>query len=140
MKKENMAFSIEPIGYVISALTSQEEAPKQGFEGGPDAWLEIKDEYRDALKGINTGQEIILITWLHLGRRDVLMVHPRDDKKNPLTGVFVTRSQDRPNPVGLHRVRVHQISGLSLRVGPLDALDGTPIVDIKPVLEKSDGA
>ena len=134
--QHTVPFTIEPIGYVRSGLTSQAEAPKQGYEGAPDAWLDIDEAYRDALDGIGAGQELILITWLHRARRDVLAVHPRDDVRNPLTGVFATRSQDRPNPLGLHRVTVREIDGLRLRVGPLEALNGTPLVDIKPVLER----
>jgi tRNA-Thr(GGU) m(6)t(6)A37 methyltransferase TsaA len=133
-------YAVEPIGYVRSSLTSRDEAPMQGFEGAPDAWLEIKEEYRDGLEGIRINQEIILVTWFHLARRDVLRLHPRQDEKNPLSGVFATRSPDRPNPVALHRVAVREISGSGLRVGPLEAVDGTPIVDIKPVLKESEDA
>lgn len=133
-------FSLQPIGFVQSSLKSQAEAPKQGYEGAPDAWIVINEKYRDALNGISVNQEIILITWFHQAQRDILMVHPRDDLRNPLTGVFATRSQDRPNPVALHRVTVYEISGLRLRVSPLEALNGTPVIDIKPVLKRSDDA
>jgi tRNA-Thr(GGU) m(6)t(6)A37 methyltransferase TsaA len=130
-------FTIEAVGAIRSALKSREDAPKQGYEGAPDAWLVIYPAFAAALNGVEVGDEIILVTWFHLGRRDVLEVHPRGDSRNPMTGVFATRSPDRPNPLGLHRVRVLQISGMELRVGPLEALDGTPVVDIKPVLERS---
>jgi tRNA-Thr(GGU) m(6)t(6)A37 methyltransferase TsaA len=135
------ATSLRPIGVVRSSLTARGEAPMQGSEGAPDAWVEIDPAFADALAGIAEGDEVILLTWLHLSRRDVLQVHPRGDRAKPLTGVFATRSPDRPNPIGLHRVRVRAVDGrLRLRVGPLEALDGTPVVDIKPVLESADDA
>jgi tRNA-Thr(GGU) m(6)t(6)A37 methyltransferase TsaA len=110
-------------------------APKQGSEGAPDAWLEIEDWAADGLRGLSAGDEVIVITWLHLADRDVLEVHPRSDPRNPLTGVFATRSPDRPNPLGLHPVLVRAIDGTRLRIGPIEAIDGTPVVDIKPVLK-----
>jgi tRNA-Thr(GGU) m(6)t(6)A37 methyltransferase TsaA len=123
------------IGVVRSPLTTREEAPKQGSEGAPEAWVEIDPAFADALAGVAAGDEVILLTWLHLSRRDVLEVHPRGDPERPLTGVFATRSPDRPNPIGLHRVRVLETDPPArLRVSPLEALDGTPVVDIKPVL------
>lgn len=106
----------------------------QGDEGGPEAWLEISAPAAPGLMGIKAGDELFVLTWLHLARRDVLQVHPRGDPQRPLTGVFNTRSPDRPNPVGLHRVSVLEVGEGRLRVRPLEAIDGTPIVDIKPVI------
>jgi tRNA-Thr(GGU) m(6)t(6)A37 methyltransferase TsaA len=103
-------------------------------KGAPDAWLTVDAAWTDALKGIAAGDELLIITWLHLGQRDVLQVHPRNDERRPLTGVFATRSPDRPNPLGLHRVTVREVAGNRLRIGPIEAIDGTPVVDIKPVL------
>lgn len=105
--------------------------------GAPDAWVEVSPTVAEALEGVATGDEIVLITWLHESRRHVLKVHPRSDKRLRLTGVFATRSPDRPNPLGLHRVRVLEIVGNRLKVGPLEAIDGTPVVDIKCVLPQS---
>jgi len=134
-------FILRPIGTVRSQLTARETAPKQGSEGGPEAWIEIDPAFVDALDGIAAGDEIVLLTWLHLSRRDVLKVHPRGDLENPLTGVFATRSPDRPNPIGLHRVRVLEVAAPArLRVWPLEAVDGTPVVDIKPVLSVAEEA
>lgn len=127
-------YGIRPVGFVRSALVSREDAPRQGREGAPNAWLELEDEVVPCLDGLTVGQEIIVITWLHRAQRDTMKVHPRDDASNPLTGVFATRSADRPNPIGLHRVRILARAGSSLEVGPLEAVDGTPIVDLKPVL------
>ena len=132
------SFSIEPIGFVRSELTRREDAPMQGDEGGPEAWLEFTSQAVPGLMGIQPGDELILLTWLHLAERNVLQVHPRGDQSRPLTGVFATRSPDRPNPVGLHRVKVLEVAGDKFRVVPLEAVDGTPIVDIKPVLSGSD--
>ena len=106
----------------------------QGDEGAPEAWLEITPSAAPGLMGIMVGDELIMLTWLHLAQRDVLQVHPRGDRTRPLTGVFATRSPDRPNPIGLHRVTVLEVAEDKLRVAPLEAIDGTPIVDIKPVL------
>jgi len=106
----------------------------QGSEGAPDAWLEVSPFAAQCLDGLMAGDEIIVITWLHRARRDVLRVHPRSDRRRPLTGVFATRSPDRPNPVGLHRVTVRRVTGSRLRIGPIEAIDGTPVIDIKPVL------
>ena len=125
---------LRPIGVISSALHSRSAAPKQGSEGAPDAWLEVHPWAAVGLRGVAVGDELILITWLHLARRDVFEVHPRSDPRNPLTGVFATRSPDRPNPLGLHPVTVRAVEGRRLLVGPLEALDGTPVVDIKPVL------
>lgn len=131
------SYMIEPIGFVHSELTRLDAAPMQGDEGAPEAWLEFTPAAAQGLMGITVGDELILLTWLHLAQRDVLQVHPRSDLNRPLTGVFVTRSPDRPNPIGLHRVSVLEIMEQKLRVAPLEAIDGTPIVDIKPVLARS---
>jgi tRNA-Thr(GGU) m(6)t(6)A37 methyltransferase TsaA len=125
---------LRPIGVIRSILRMRREAPMQGSEGAPDAWLEVKSFATRGLDGLVVGSEIIVITWLHRARRDVLKVHPRSDPCRPLTGVFSTRSPDRPNPLGLHRVTVRQVVGNRLRVGPIEAIDGTPVIDIKPVL------
>ncbi len=130
--------SIRPIGHVRSPLESRSEAPLQGTEGAPDAWLELHENALPGLDGIAAGQEIIVLTWLHQARRDVLKVHPRGDPAVPLSGVFATRSPDRPNPIGLHRVRVAEVARNRIKVGPLEAIDGTPIVDIKPALSVRD--
>ena len=131
-------YIIEPIGFVRSALTRLEAAPRQGDEGAPAAWLELTPLAALGLTGLMVGDELIILTWLHLAQRDVLQVHPRGDLDRPLTGVFATRSPDRPNPVGVHRVSVLEVAKQSLRVAPLEAVDGTPVVDIKPVLIGSD--
>ena len=125
-----------PIGVVESSLTDPATAPKQGHEGAPEAWLVFDSGVLDGLEGIRSGDRVIVLTWLHRARRDVLRVHPRDDLSNPLQGVFNTRSSDRPNPVGLHEVEVVSIEGRRVRVRPLEAVDGTPIVDVKPVLKR----
>jgi len=119
---------------IRSILKTRPEAPKQGYEGAPDAWLEVNSFAAPALDGLEVGDDIIVVTWFHRARRDVLKVHPRSDRRIPLTGVFATRSPDRPNPLGFHRVKVRTITKNRLRVGPLEAIDGTPVVDIKPVL------
>jgi tRNA-Thr(GGU) m(6)t(6)A37 methyltransferase TsaA len=126
--------SLRSVGVIRSALTNRREAPKQGSEGAPDAWLEVHGWARDGLLGVAVGDNLLVITWLHQGRRDTFQVHPRGNPNNPLTGVFATRSPDRPNPLGLHPVTVREIDGTRLRVGPIEAIDGTPVVDIKPVL------
>jgi tRNA-Thr(GGU) m(6)t(6)A37 methyltransferase TsaA len=126
--------SLNPIGEIQSPLKNRGDAPKFGNEGAPDAWLDLTPAVAEGLQGLAVGQEIIVITWFHEARRDVLKLHPRWDKNIPLTGVFNTRSPDRPNPLGLHRVKVLEIIGHRLKVGPLEAIDGTPVLDIKPVL------
>jgi tRNA-Thr(GGU) m(6)t(6)A37 methyltransferase TsaA len=128
------AGSLRSIGVIRSTLTDRHEAPKQGSEGAPDAWLEVDPLVADGLLGIQAGDELIVITWLHKARRDVLQVHPRKNPNNPLSGVFATRSPDRPNPLGLHPVVVREIAGRRLRIGPIEVIDGTPVIDIKPVL------
>ena len=129
-----MSHELRPIGWVRSALTDPAVAPKQGDEGGPEAWLEFEPDVADGLSDLEPGAEVLLLTWLHLADREVLRVHPRDDRSNPQRGVFSTRSADRPNPIGLHRVTIMAIEERGLRVRDLEAVDGTPIVDVKPVL------
>jgi tRNA-Thr(GGU) m(6)t(6)A37 methyltransferase TsaA len=123
-----------PIGVIRSVLRDRGEAPRQGAEGAPDAWLELEPSVSAGLLGLAAGDRLLIITWLHRGRRDVLQVHPRNDRRRPLSGVFATRSPDRPNPLGLHAVTLRRISGRRLRIGPIEAIDGTPVIDIKPVL------
>jgi tRNA-Thr(GGU) m(6)t(6)A37 methyltransferase TsaA len=130
-------YLLEPIGFIRSTVKTRQDAPRQGYEGAPDAWLELNEKFARALQGLAEGDEVVLITWFHLSDRGTLEVHPRGERKNPLTGVFATRSPDRPNPLGLHRVKVLEMAGTRLKVGPLEALDGTPVVDIKPVLDMS---
>ena len=123
------------IGHVRSTLQDRASAPRQGSEGAPDAWLEFHPAVAAGLRDLLVGEEVILLTWFDRVAREVLMVHPRGDAANPLTGVFSTRSPDRPNPIGLHRVRIRAIEGLRFQIGPLEALDGTPVIDVKPVLD-----
>ena len=125
---------LEPVGRVQSPLTDPANAPKQGFEGAPEAELVLDPDVLDALDGIEPGARVIVLTWLDRARRDVLRVHPRDDPSNPMRGVFSTRSADRPNPIGLHEVEVLAIEGNRVRVSGLEAVDGTPVLDLKPVL------
>lgn len=132
------SYTFQPIGVIRSQLATLEAAPLQGDEGAPEAWLELTALVAQGLAGITAGDELIVLTWLHRARRDVLQVRPRGRLEAPLTGVFATRSPDRPNPVGLHRVSVSEVTGRTLRVAPMEAIDGTPIVDIKPVLAPSD--
>jgi tRNA-Thr(GGU) m(6)t(6)A37 methyltransferase TsaA len=124
---------------VESRLTDLAAAPKQGDEGAPDAWLVFEPAAVEGLQGIRPGDEVIVLTWLHRARRDVLSVHPRGDESRALQGVFNTRSPDRPNPIGLHRVEVASVDGSRVRVRGLEAVDGTPIVDVKPVLGRDPG-
>ncbi len=130
-------YMLYPLGFLQSPLKELGEAPKQGGEGAPDAWLEVNALVAEGLEALAVGDELIVITWLHKAQRDILKVHPRDDETVPLAGVFATRSPDRPNPLGLHRVTVLEIAGERLKVGPIEAIDGTPVVDIKPVLPQS---
>jgi tRNA-Thr(GGU) m(6)t(6)A37 methyltransferase TsaA len=125
---------LQLIGHIESTLRDPAVAPKQGSEGAPDAWLHILPEFADGLDGIGSGDAIVLVTWLHRARRDLIKVHPRDDLRAPLKGVFATRSADRPNPLGLHVVTVREMERHRLRVGPIEAIDGTPVVDIKPLI------
>jgi tRNA-Thr(GGU) m(6)t(6)A37 methyltransferase TsaA len=127
-------YEVRPIGHVESPLVDPRTAPKQGAEGAPDAWLVFNPDVAEAARDLAVDAEIFVLTWLHQARRDLLAVHPRDDPRNPETGVFSTRSQDRPNPIGLHRVRIAALNGSRVLVRDLEAVDGTPIVDVKPVL------
>lgn len=127
-------YEVHPIGHVASVLTDIEQAPNQGDAGAPDGWLVIDPQVREGIRDIRPGEEILALTWLHKARRDELATHPEDDMSKPELGVFSTRSQARPNPVGVHRVTVLEVDGDRLRVGPLEAVDGTPIIDIKPVI------
>lgn len=131
------SYMIKPIGVIRSELSGREASPRQGYEGAPEAWLEVDSTVAEGLEGITAGVEIIVITWFHQSHRDVLKVHPRGDKNKPLTGVFATRSPNRPNPLGLHRVTVLETDGNRLRINQIEAIDGTPVVDIKPVLSQS---
>ena len=144
------SYTLQPVGFIRSTLKRREEAPRQGAEGAPDAWLEIEPQFADALLGIEVGHELIVITWLHEAKRDVLKGHPRNDPNRPLTGVFYTRSPGRPNPLGLHPVTVREIdppsregygvtSGARVKIGPIEAFDGTPVVDIKSASTRADG-
>jgi tRNA-Thr(GGU) m(6)t(6)A37 methyltransferase TsaA len=128
-------YQVKPVGWVESPLTDLAQAPRQGDEGAPDAWLVFEPEFAEAIRDLTAGSEIIVLTWLDRATRDVLVTRPRDDPALPLTGVFSTRSPDRPNPIGLHRVQVIAASGLRIQVRPLEALDKTPIVDVKPALD-----
>jgi tRNA-Thr(GGU) m(6)t(6)A37 methyltransferase TsaA len=128
------SYDVVAIGHVESPLTDKATAPKQGREGSPEAWLVFEPAILEGLDGVEAGDEVILLTWLDRADRSVLRVHPRDDVDNPMRGVFGTRSADRPNPIGLHPVRVVEIDGNRVRVRDLEALDGTPILDVKPVI------
>jgi len=125
---------LRPIGVIQSTLKSRSGAPKQGHEGAPDAWLQIRPFALDALEGIASGDELVILTWFHQADRQTLKVRPRSNPSRRLTGVFATRSPDRPNPIGLHRVTVRRIEKNRLRIGPIEAIDGTPVLDIKPAL------
>jgi tRNA-Thr(GGU) m(6)t(6)A37 methyltransferase TsaA len=128
-------FRVVPVGRVESVLTDRGQAPRQGDEGAPDAWLAFEPEVADGIADLIPGADLIVLTWLDRADRSVLVTRPRDDPARPPTGVFATRSPDRPNPIGLHRVTVRETAGLRIRVGPLEALDGTPVLDVKPVLD-----
>jgi tRNA-Thr(GGU) m(6)t(6)A37 methyltransferase TsaA len=133
------SYLLEPVGFIRSTVKGRENAPRQGAEGAPDAWLEIEPQFADALLGMEVGDELIVITWLHQARRDVLKGHPRSDPERPLTGVFYTRSPARPNPLRLHPVIVREIEGTRVKIGPIEAYDGTPVVDIKSASTRADG-
>lgn len=136
-----MGIEMTPMGVVRSSLRDRRDAPRQAFEGAPGATLEVDPEFAPALHGVTPGTELIVVTWLHEADRTALQVHPRDDESNPLTGVFATRSSDRPNPIGLHRVTVVGIDPpTSLHVDALEAIDGTPILDLKVALGHSPDA
>ncbi|MEU8179719.1 tRNA (N6-threonylcarbamoyladenosine(37)-N6)-methyltransferase TrmO [Micromonospora sp. NPDC049044] len=128
------AYLLRPVGRVASPLTDAASAPRQGDEGAPPAWLIFDASVERALRDLRVGAELLVLTWLDRARRDVLAVHPRGDGSRPETGVFTTRSPHRPNPIGLHRVRVLTVAGLRVQVADLEALDGTPVLDVKPVL------
>jgi tRNA-Thr(GGU) m(6)t(6)A37 methyltransferase TsaA len=130
------AYELQPIGWVESPLVDLATAPMQGDEGSPEATLVFDEAFSDAYRDLQPGSEVIVLTWLHRARRDVLRVHPRSDPANPEQGVFSTRSPDRPNPIGLHRVEIVAVDGRRMRVRNLEALDGTPIVDVKPLLDR----
>jgi len=132
--QKKQSLELRPIGVIRSKLKERRKAPKQGSEGAPDASIEIYQFAAQALDGLAVGDEIIILTWLHQAVRETLKVHPRSDPKRRLSGVFVTRSPDRPNPIGLHQVIVRNIGKNRLRIGPIEAIDGTPVLDIKPVL------
>lgn len=134
-----MSFELRAIGRVESPLKDVDAAPRQADEGAPAAWLAFEAEVLEGLRGIRVGDEMILVTWLDRARRDVLAVHPRGDVSRPMEGVFNTRSPHRPNPVGLHRVQITTVEGGRLGVRSLEAIDGTPIIDLKPVLSEDIG-
>ncbi|HEX5894340.1 MAG TPA: tRNA (N6-threonylcarbamoyladenosine(37)-N6)-methyltransferase TrmO [Solirubrobacterales bacterium] len=129
-----MRYELRAIGRVSSPLTEMEAAPMQGDEGAPDAWIDFEPDVLEALEGVNEGDRVVILTWLDRADREVLAVHPRDDPSRPVQGVFATRSQHRPNPIGLHRVEVVSIEDGRMKVRNLEALDGTTVVDVKPVL------
>jgi tRNA-Thr(GGU) m(6)t(6)A37 methyltransferase TsaA len=129
--------TLRPIGHIESPLVDPATAPKQGDEGAPDVSIVLDEQFGDALRGLAVGDEVLVLTWLHRARRDLLLVHPRDNPANPLRGVFATRSADRPNPIGIHRVRILAIDGARLHVKGLEAIDGTPVLDLKPVLDSA---
>ena len=131
-------YLLRPIGIIRSDLSDLRNAPRQGIEGAPDAWIDVDAAYAPALRGMSAGDQLTVVTWLHRANRDTLEVHPRDIPTHPLSGVFATRSQDRPNPLGLHRVTVREITGTRLVVGPIEAIDGTPVIDIKIALAEWD--
>jgi tRNA-Thr(GGU) m(6)t(6)A37 methyltransferase TsaA len=133
-------FPVTVIGVIESPIVTLERAPRQGSEGAPDAWLAVDAAFAPGLRGIGVGDEVIVVTWLHRACRDVLEVHPRGKSASAVAGVFATRSPHRPNPLGLHRVTVREISGSRLRIGPIEAIDGTPVVDVKAVLGGELGA
>ena len=130
----DLALLLRPIGRVVSVLTDRSTAPRQGDEGAPDAWVEIDPSVTDGIRNLRVGEDILLLTWFDRAHRDVLLVHPRRRVDRPAIGVFSTRSPDRPNPIGLHQVTILAIEGRALKVSNLEALDGTPVIDIKPLL------
>ena len=132
--RSNEPFELRAIGVVESPLSDLSAAPKQGDEGGPDAWLDLDPALADAAFGLREGDRVVILTWLHLADRSVRSVHPRGDPAAPLTGVFATRSPARPNPIGVHEAEVAEIDGARIRVRGLEAIDGTPILDLKPAL------
>ena len=135
IEADGRSYEVRPIGWVRSTLVDRRTAPKQGHEGAPDSWLEFDESVLDGLGDLKTGTDVIVLTWLDRADRDVLVTRPRDDPSQPMTGVFSTRSPDRPNPIGLHRVTVLAVDGLRIQVRNLEALDATPVLDVKPVLD-----
>lgn len=133
----DVSYELLPIGWVESPLVDPATAPKQGDEGSPEAWLVFDNAVREGLGDLQAGADVIVLTWLDRARRDVLRVHPRDDPANPEQGVFSTRSPHRPNPLGMHRVTIVSIEGTRILVRNLEALNATPIVDVKPVLDRT---
>jgi tRNA-Thr(GGU) m(6)t(6)A37 methyltransferase TsaA len=133
-----ISYSVRPIGFIRSELKRRDEAPRQGRDGAPNASIEVLPSYMKALHRMQVGDEIIIISWLHRARRNVMEVHPKGDASRPLTGVFSTRSPDRPNPLGLHRVKVLGMTRDRLHVGPIEAIDETPVIDIKPLIDSND--
>src|SRR5438132_12812065 len=138
------SYALQPVGFIRSTVKGREDAPRQGTEGAPDAWLEIEPRFAEALLGMEVGHELIVITWLHEARRDVLKGHPRSNERRPLTDCqsgsdFYTRSPARPNPLGLHPVTVREIQGTRVKIGPIEVFDGTPVVDIKSGSTRADG-
>jgi tRNA-Thr(GGU) m(6)t(6)A37 methyltransferase TsaA len=134
-----MDFVVHPIGMVRSSLTDRSQCPHQGSEGAPEAWIEVDPKYAEAMDGLESGTKIVILTWMHLADRSVLRVHPKGDVRNPITGVFRTRSADRPNPIGLHRATVVALDPPTrFLVKPLEVVDKTPVVDIKCVLNETD--
>jgi tRNA-Thr(GGU) m(6)t(6)A37 methyltransferase TsaA len=128
------SYDLRPIGHVESPLADRAAAPRQPDEGAPDAWLVLDEEYAAALDGLGPGDDVVVLTWLDRADRETLTVHPRGDATRPVAGVFATRSPDRPNPIGLHDVHVLEVVGTRVHVSALEALDGTPVLDLKPVL------
>ncbi|MCC6614989.1 MAG: tRNA (N6-threonylcarbamoyladenosine(37)-N6)-methyltransferase TrmO [Anaerolineae bacterium] len=131
-------YTVEPIGVIRSEITSLDDSPRQGYEGAPEVWIELDERVAAGLDGLTVGDQLIVLTWLHRAQRDVLQVHPRGNQDAPLRGVFATRSPARPNPVGIHRVSLVEIDGHRLKVAPVEAIDGTPVIDIKPALARAD--
>lgn len=130
------SYDLRPDPADRSPLADRATAPMQGWEGAPDAWIDFDPGVAEALRDLRAGDEVLVLTWLDRSRRDVLVTHPRDDLSRPELGVFSTRSPDRPNPIGLHPVRILAVDGLRIRVADLEALDGTPVLDVKPVLNR----
>jgi tRNA-Thr(GGU) m(6)t(6)A37 methyltransferase TsaA len=128
-------YDVVPVGWVESPLTERAQAPRQGDEGAPPAWLAFRPTAAEAIRDLRAGQEVIVLTWLDRADRGVLVTRPRDDPQRPMLGVFSTRSPDRPNPIGLHRVLIDRVDGLRILVRALEALGGTPVIDVKPVLD-----
>jgi tRNA-Thr(GGU) m(6)t(6)A37 methyltransferase TsaA len=134
----HQTYKLRPVGWVRSPLSDRDAAPKQGDEGAPPARVVFRPEFREAALDLQEGDEVLVLTWLHLGRRDVLSVHPRGDASRPRTGVFATRSPDRPNPIGLHADVIEPVEEYAITVRDLEAIDGTPVLDVKPVLGRVD--